>query len=220
MRHHPGLAILAVLLVSLVAAAAQAEDAAAEAPAVKSIPLFNGVDFTGLKLFLPDENADPAQTWRVEDGVLYCTGSPAGYFRTTEKYENYTLRLEWRFGDAPGNSGVLLHIQDKDEVWPKSIEAQLHHRDAGDIWVIGGTTFDEHGGSANRRVIKKHDSSEKPLGEWNEYLIECHGDSIVLFVNGVEQNRATRCTVSKGYIGFQSEGAPIQFRNITLTPKE
>lgn len=219
MRHLTGLLVLCCAL-GLIATARAEEAPAGEEPPVKSIALFNGMDFSGLKLFLPDEKADPAQTWRIEDGVLYCTGNPAGYFRTTEQYENYTLRLEWRFGGEPGNSGVLLHVQDKDEVWPKSIEAQLHHRDAGDIWVIGGATFKEHGGVSNRRVIKKHPSSEKPLGEWNEYLIECHGDNIVLYVNGVEQNRATACTITKGYIGFQSEGAPIQFRNITLTPKE
>ncbi len=186
----------------------------------KSVALFNGEDFTGWKLFLPDENADPADTWSVKDGVIHCTGTPVGYMRTEKEYENYRLRVEWRFPGAPGNSGVLLHVQGEDVVWPKSIEAQLQHEHAGDIWVIGGTTFKEHTDKSNRRVLKKEKSSEKPPGEWNQYEIICRDDSITLYVNGVLQNQATECTVTKGAIGLQSEGAPIEFRNIVLEPLE
>jgi len=186
----------------------------------KSVALFNGKDFTGWKLFLPDENADPANTWSVKDGVIHCTGSPVGYMRTEKEYENYRLRVEWRFPGSPGNSGVLLHVQGDDMVWPKSIEAQLQHEHAGDIWVIGGTTFKEHTDKSNRRVLKKEKSSEKPVGEWNQYEIICRGDTITLHVNGVLQNEATECTVTKGTIGLQSEGAPIEFRNIVLEPLE
>lgn len=190
--------------------------AAAETP--DRIDLFNGKDFDGWKLFLPDENADPANTWSVKDGIVHCTGAPAGYMRTTEPYENYTLYLEWRFPEGAGNSGVLLHAQDKDEVWPKSIEAQLQSEHAGDFWVIGGTSFKEHTDPDDRRVVKKEASSEKPVGEWNQYKIVCRGDKIRVFVNGVLQNKATECTVTKGYIGLQSEGVPIQFRNIYIEP--
>ena len=193
---------------ALFAGAAAAEDQVVE--------LFNGKDFTGWKLFIPDPNAEVTRTWSVKNGVIHCTGEPAGYLRTTTPYNNYELTLEWRFPGKGGNSGVLLHIQDKDEVWPKSIEAQLNSGDAGDIWVIGGTTFKEHGGVEDRRVPKKAKSSEKKLGEWNQYRIVCKGDTIELYVNGVLQNRATECTVTSGYIGLQSEGVPIEFRNIRL----
>jgi len=182
------------------------------------VELFNGKDFSGWKLFIPDSSADVTRTWTIKDGVIHCSGDPAGYFRTTTPYSNYELTVEWRFPKQGGNSGVLLHIQDKDEVWPKSIEAQLNSGDAGDIWVIGGTTFKEHGGKEDRRVPKKEKSSEKPLGEWNQYRIVCSGDTIELYVNGVLQNRATQCSVTSGYIGFQSEGVPIEFRNIRLKP--
>ena len=32
----------------------------------------------------------------------------------------------------------------EDKVWPKSVEAQLMSRNAGDFFVIGGTEFKEH----------------------------------------------------------------------------
>lgn len=114
----------------------------ADQPPPAGTPLFNGVDFTGWKLFLPDKGADPFNTWSVRDGVIRCAGSPAGYLRTNEIFGDYELTVEWRWpGSSGGNSGVLLHVQEGDMVWPKSIEAQLQHGSAGDIWVIGGTDF-------------------------------------------------------------------------------
>ncbi|MBP8129059.1 MAG: DUF1080 domain-containing protein [Candidatus Hydrogenedentes bacterium] len=208
------------------AASGCAKDQAESAPVApvacvkEPVDLFNGKDFTGWKLFLPDPNADPAAVWSVQDGVIRCTGSPAGYMRTETKYANYRLRVQWRWPGAGGNNGVLLHIQDQDEVWPKSIEAQLMSGNAGDFWVIGGTEFKEHKGQIDRRVPKKETATEKPLGEWNEYMIECRGDRILVYVNGILQNVATECTVTDGYIGLQSEGTPIEFRMVRLEPLE
>ncbi len=217
-------AVMAALVLSLSAAAqsdSKSEDSENGASAVKSaeaIALFNGKDFTGWKLFLPDENADPAETWSVNDGVVRCTGKPAGYMRTTKAYENYLLRLEWRWPNGAGNNGVLLHAQDKDQVWPKSIEAQLHSGNAGDFWVIGGADFKEHTDKSTRRVIKKAASSEKALGEWNQYEIHCKANTIKVMVNGVLQNEATETTLTKGFIGLQSEGTAVEFRNVVLVP--
>jgi len=184
------------------------------------ISLFDGKTLQGWVQFLPDPNADPAKTWMVKDGVIHCTGEPMGYIRTDKKFSNYELQLEWRWVGKPGNSGVLLHVQDKDEVWPKSIEAQLMHENAGDIWVIGGTDFEEHKDKNERRVPKLTDCNEKKVGEWNQYDIWCEGDTIRVFVNGVLQNKATHCTVTEGYIGLQSEKAPIEFQNIKLRKLE
>jgi len=204
---------LCLLLLPLAAFAAE--------PPEKKIPLFNGNNLEGLHAVSEMEDSKPEETWTVEEGgVLACSGYPKGYIRTTEKYRDYRLRYEWRWPGEPGNNGVLLHIQEPDEVWPKSIEGQGQHGHAGDIWVIGGATFKEHPGYPDRRVVKSEASTEKPLGEWNQYIIICKGDTIRLYVNGVLQNTATECTVTEGYIGWQSEGAPIEFRNITIEPLE
>ncbi len=182
------------------------------------VRLFNGQDLSGWKLFIPDENVDPATVWQVQDGVIHCTGDPAGYIRTTEEHENYLLRFDWRWPEAGGNSGLLMHISGEDMVWPKSIEAQLMSENAGDFFIIEGTDFKERVNKDDRRVAKKESSSEKPLGEWNTIRARVVGDAITIWVNGVLQNTATETTVTKGYIGLQSEGTPIEFRNITLRP--
>ncbi len=208
-----------VLLLQLPACAQEPRelpDVSLPEPQGETIDLLRGEDLSGWKLFLPDEDADPAETWQVKDGIVQCTGEPAGYMRTLETYRDYVLTFEWRWPAGGGNSGVLVHIQEEDEVWPKSIEGQLQNQSAGDFWVIGGTDFNEREGVIGRRLIKAKPSSEKPQGDWNHYTVEAKDDTIILTINGTVQNIATGASLTEGYIGLQSEGTPIEFRNITL----
>jgi hypothetical protein len=190
----------------------------------EKIMLWNGKDLTGFKPFTDDKNVDPATTWSVADGMIRCTGKPNGYMRTEVAYANYLLHVEWRWPEQGGNSGVLIHMSGPDNVWPKSLECQLHSGNAGDFWVIGGIETSEHvkaGQRVNgRRTIKLKDSSEKPMGQWNTYDIICKDDWIVVFVNGVLQNVATKCSATSGRICLQSEGTSVQFRNIYIEPLE
>jgi hypothetical protein len=59
---------------------------------------------------------------------------------------------------------------------------------------------------------------EKPVGEWNRLEVICDGDKITNMLNGTVVNVATKCSVTKGKILFQSEGAEVFFRRIDLTP--
>ena len=182
--------------------------------------LFNGENLEGWKPFLPN-GEDPKGTWMVKDGVLVCTGQPIGYIRTEKTYENFELEVEWRFDPekGAGNSGVLLRVQPPDVVWPMSIEAQLHSGNAGDIWNIGEFPMTvAPARTEGRRTRKEHASSENPLGEWNRYRIVMNGGELKLFVNNVLQNVASGCKQMPGWIGFQSEGAHIEFRKIDLRP--
>jgi hypothetical protein len=183
--------------------------------------IFNDRDLEGWKPFLPDASADPTKTWFVQDRVINCTGTPVGYIATTAKYTNYEFEVEWRFlpEKGPGNSGVLLRVQDTDEVWPKSFEAQLQDRRAGDIWLIGdfpAKVAPER--TSGRHTTRMGQCSEKPIGEWNCYRIVVDGTRIELYVNGQLQNVATDVAEVPGRIALQSEGAWIQFRNVRIRP--
>jgi hypothetical protein len=183
--------------------------------ASEPIALFNGTDLNNWT-HCPSNGQKLEDMWTVKDGVLHCTGEPSGYLRTRETYRDYALTVEWRWPGKGGNNGVLVHVQEPDAVWPKSIEAQLAHKNAGDIWVIGGADFKEHHGVAGRRVLKQEASTENPLGEWNTFTIIAKGDSLRLYVNGVLQNVATQCTLQAGHIALQSEGRAIEFRKVLL----
>jgi hypothetical protein len=214
--------VLFVALLLMVPAMA-AETAEVVVPKEKTM-LWNGTDFTGWKRFLPDASKNVDDTWSIADGLLRCTGKPAGYMRTETPYADYHLHVEWRWPEKPGNNGVLVHMSGEDKVWPRSLECQLASGNAGDFWVIGGFEHAEHakGGKRvnGRRTVKLHESSEKPAGEWNQYDIICKDDWVVVLVNGVLQNVATECSDKSGRICLQSEGAPIEYRNIWLEPLE
>jgi len=195
-----------------------ARDASVRAPQ-RPVALFNGKDLSGWTPFLP--GGDHAVTWTVADGVLRCTGAPAGYIMTDGAYTSYILELEWRFDPAKGagNSGVLLRVQPPGQVWPTSMEAQLMSGRAGDIWNIGDFPMVTDAARTNgRHTAMEGESSERPLGEWNRYRIVVDGPVLELYVNGELKNRATGCRVVPGRIGLQSEGAWIEFRNIAITP--
>lgn len=182
------------------------------------IELFNGKDLSGWVLIAGQE---PQKTFTVEDGVVKCTGRPAGYMRTEKKYKNYRFVMEWRF-IKPGNSGVLVHMSGKDVVWPRSLECQGAYQNQGDFWVIGGFEFKEHkaGGErvGGRRLAKLGPHNEKPVGEWNTYEIVCDGDTVLPHVNGKLMNEAHECSDTSGHICIQSEGAQWEARKICLEP--
>jgi hypothetical protein len=193
----------------------------AAAPQASKVALFNGKDLAGWKTHLQEPNADPAKTWTVKDGILQCTGTPAGYIRTEQTFKNYFLVVEWRWPVNAGNSGVLLHMQREDRVWPYSVEAQLHSGNAGDFWLIDGATAiveeaRRNPGSPNN--VKHLTAAENRLGEWNRYEITCLDGNVVLVINGQLVNVARNATPNEGWICLQSEGAPIEFREVSLTP--
>lgn len=183
------------------------------------VMLFNGETLDGLVGFLPD-GTDPATVWSIQDGVLVCTGRPAGYIQTAKPYDNFVLKLEWRWpeGKEPGNSGVLVRKVGEDTVWPKSVEAQLQNGSAGDFWNIGDFAMTTDPARLNGRNTKKTHGNEGPIGQWNEYEIVVDGGDIVLMVNGEELNRASGVEVVPGTICLQSEGSEIHFRNVRLAP--
>jgi len=195
--------------------------AAALARAGEEIALFNGKDLEGWTF--RGRTPEDENPFYVEKGILCCRGRPVGYLRTNRKYRDFVLKLEWRWpeGSKPGNNGVLLSIQDGkhfyDNTWPKSIELQLFHQHAGDILTIGGFPL-QTGRNRGRYTPRMKDSNEKPPGEWNEYEMSLRKGRLRVLVNGQLQNEATEVARLPGYIGLQSEGAPIQFRNIRLVP--
>lgn len=159
------------------------------------------------------------ETLKIVDGEITVTGTPNGYFASRESYRNYTLRFDWKY-DRPegltddarfrGNSGLLLHIQKPHKVWPKSIEVQLLHADAGHAFAIFGAKF---AGSKDARAQKQ---AVNPVGQWNHMEVTCQDGRISCRINGVEVSRGTGAMPERGQIGWQSEGGPVRFRRIQI----
>ncbi|WP_064197311.1 MULTISPECIES: DUF1080 domain-containing protein [Emticicia] len=202
----------------------------------QTIHLYNGKDLNNWYSDVPATDKDPnlRKSFIIRDGNLVSMGTPEGHLLTKEKYENYRLELEYRFAGKPGNCGVLVHASTPRALYgmfPKSIEVQMMHSNAGDFWCIVEDIKVENmearrGPKENwgitegkeRRVKNLTDNSEKPLGEWNKMTIECRGDKIKVWVNGDLVNDGFGATAQKGQIALQAEGAEVEFRKVDLTP--
>jgi len=191
----------------------------------KKTELFNGKNLDNWTIYAEDPDVDPGDVFWVEEGILNTSGEPFGYLRSKESYSNYKLHVEWRWPGEPTNSGVLLHVQGRDRIFPHCIEAQLMHERAGDIVLMGagaGVTVKDSAYlvTSDERfylsIPKFEESSELAPGEWNSYEITAVDGKLEFVVNGVLQHTATGVTMNEGNIALQSEGSPLQFRNVYL----
>lgn len=120
----------------------------------KTKQLFNGGNLNGWYTFLKDrgKNNDPKKVFTVEDGMIRISGEEWGCITTNKEYENYTLTVEFKWGEKTWGSradkardcGVLIHSQGIDGgysgVWMHSIEVQLIEGGTGDLLVVGDGT--------------------------------------------------------------------------------
>ena len=215
---------LAGILIAVSVGNCLGQDAQPDYPLPQSrentVRLFNGKDFTGFT-FCMKNDADSMQTWSVTNGVIHCTGKPIGYIRTTQVYSNYFLTVEWRFlkvAPKADNTGVLVHMQLPDKVWPMCVQVQGKHGRQGDLFTMVGAEAKEHKGmDANTPVPMHGESMENPVGEWNTADTICTHGKVESFINGHFMNEITECTIDSGYIGIQSEGGDIEIRAITFS---
>lgn len=181
-----------------------------------------------------DKNPDATIPFLVREGMIVSLGTPNGHLISDAIYENYRLEVEYRFAGKPGNCGVLVHASTPRslyDMFPKSIEVQMMHENAGDFWCIVEDIkvpdMVERRGpkedwgiveGKNRRILNLTDGSENPVGEWNSMTIECLGDEVKVWVNDDLVNYGYEATASKGQIALQAEGSEVEFRKIIMTP--
>ncbi len=208
---------------------------AVSAPAQTS-SLFNGTDLAGWHVDVPAADTSPRlpSPFAMRNGQLHIAGEPRGHLITDAVYRNYRLVVEYRFPGAPGNAGVLVHASRPRALYamfPKSIEVQMESGNAGDFWcIVEDITVPDmvrrRGPRAEwgvtegkgRRIKHLVDGRERPLGEWNQMVIETIGRTVSVWVNGTLVNRGTNATADRGQIAIQSEGAAVEIRKLDLTP--
>lgn len=161
---HP---IYSLLFVGLLAGQTPAKEDVEPAisPVDEPIVLFNGKDLTGFYTWLSDTKyEDPRKVFTVtkeSDGtpVIRVSGDGYGTLATKQRYKNYHLIVEYRWGEltwgnrkkATKDSGILLHGHGDDgnhgsgqgqSPWMASIEFQIIEGGVGDLLVLSGTNND------------------------------------------------------------------------------
>lgn len=192
-------------------------------------------DFTNVNCY------EDTWTWR-DDGILFCTGKPVGVMRTNKVFTNFEMVLQWRHLESGGNSGVFVWspIEFLDGIKPDSlprcgIEVQiLDHgykekyrkqtgkegdwfSTNGDIFAVGESKlnpFPPLSPNGQRSFPSKELS--KGHGEWNHYYVRGINGEVRLWVNGEEVSGGNNAQPSSGHLCMESEGAPIEFKNIRI----
>lgn len=188
-----------------------------------------------------DVNVDE-DTFTWKDGIIYNTGAPVGVIRTKEKITNFELVVEWRHMKSAGNAGVFLWMSDeaiknlKPGALPKvGIEVQIldhgyteqYEKESGkkaDWFTSHGDVFPVEKSDmkpfppvapdGKRSFPTKHLS--KGVGEWNHYYIRAINGEVRLWVNGEEVSGGTDCTPATGYLALESEGSPVELKNLRI----
>ena len=186
-------------------------------------------------------NCNP-ETWTWKDGVIHCTGQPVGVIRTKTPVTNFELVAQWRHLQSAGNSGIFVWASEKalEGIRPGTlprggIEVQIldhgyaeqyekkHGKKAdwfttdGDVFPVGTSKmkpFPPTSANGSRSFPTKRLS--KGVGQWNHYYVRAINGEIRLWVNGEEVSGGNGCTPASGYLCLESEGAPVEFREIRI----
>jgi hypothetical protein len=134
---------------------ARGEDSQPISPKGAVLKLFNGKNLDGLYTWISDTKyEDPRKVFTVENGMLHISGDGFGYVSTKQRYQNYHLVVEYRWGGrtwAPRkanarDSGVIVHCVEPDGsfggVFMGGIEAQVIEGGTGDFIVVPGKRAD------------------------------------------------------------------------------
>lgn len=186
-------------------------------------------------------NCSP-DTWTWKEGIIQCTGQPVGVIRSVQKFTNFELVVEWRHRKSGGNSGVFVWATEEaltglkpGQLPPGGIEVQiLDHGYAeqyerqekkkpdwfttnGDVFPVGKSKMKPFPPvSPNGQRSFPRQNLSKGFGEWNHYYVRCINGEVRLWVNGEEVSGGNDCQPPTGYLCLESEGAPVEFRNLRV----
>ncbi|MFQ5730769.1 MAG: DUF1080 domain-containing protein [Planctomycetaceae bacterium] len=185
-----------------------------ETPSFKRLTLSDFSRFVDPKAKASDGEA----TWTEKDGVIRCTGRPRGYIYTKKSYSNFELQFEFKY-DRPKqpaqwaslNTGCLFYMRGEHRIWPDCLEVQGKYSEMGDI-------------KSNARHIKvvsdnprtdREDARKEP-GNWNHIVLRSRDGQTLVSLNDHIITGSRPTALKEGWIGFQSEGSPVEFRNIRI----
>lgn len=182
--------------------------------------LFNGKDLRGWRQ-LNGQAKYEAHNKEIVGTTVH--GQPNSFLATEKSYGDFILELEFRL-DADMNSGVQFRSESKPDYNNGRVHGyQMEIDPSARAWT--GGIYDE----ARRGWIYPLDynpgaRSAYKSGEWNHVRIECIGDVIRTWVNGIPAAHLVDNMTSKGFIALQvhsirnpeDAGQRVRWRNIRI----
>ena len=183
--------------------------------------LFNGKDLTGW------EQLNGEAKYEVVDGMIVGTtvvNTPNSFIRTEKNYSDFIFEVELLVAENM-NSGIQFRSESKPDYMKGRVHGYQCEVDPSErAWSAG--VYDE----ARRGWLYPLDLNPEARtalkhGEWNHYRIECIGNSIKTWLNGVAVAHLIDDMTPKGFIALQvhgigkdkeKEGHQIKWRNIRI----
>lgn len=164
--------------------------------------LFNGKDFTGFK------QLNGKAPYRVENGCMVgqtVDKEPNSFMATEQTYGDFILEFEVKC-HPDLNSGVQFRSESKPDYNNGRVHGYQCEIDPSDRAWSGGLYDEARRGwlapltnnEAGRAAYKKDD--------WNKYRIEAIGNSIRIWLNGVNTSNVVDDMTPEGFIAFQVHG--------------
>ena len=207
-------------------------------PAEGFVPLYSGVDLSGWK-------SDPGHEghWQPKDWVLSYDGRSEAADKnlwSEREYGDFQLICDWRWTRKPvdtpcpvvlpsgevatdadgnpqqqevpsaGDSGIYLRGSSKSQVniwcWPVG---------SGEVY---GYRTDDNMPAEIRAGVTPRTKADKPIGQWNRFLITMRADRLTVQLNGetVIENAQLPGVPPRGPIALQHHGDPIDFANVFI----
>lgn len=165
------------------------------------VSMFNGQDFSGWQFGGGYGLPDPLpENWSVADGVIRLSGGGRPNLGSQWDYEDFDMRFQWRALREKHNSGFYIRSNRKVG------NNQINLAKGGEGRFFGGKM---DGG-------KPVPELQKPAMEWNDWRVVCSGGDVTFYCNGTEAWQGTNFASTRGHIGLQAEGAPLEFRNLRI----
>ncbi len=180
------LSLIALAVLTLCSIQASAQEPSREIKEEAFEPLFDGKSFSGWRV-----NEQTPTSWKIENGLLVLTGGSSHLF-TTEPFDDFIVRFEWRPAKKGYNSGFFV----------RGRQIQMAQGGAGKLFHV----------ESAKAVPELH----KPPGEWNEWEVTCVGTTLSLRVNGKPAWEIKDFQPKTGSLGFEAEGHAIDFRNLRI----
>lgn len=156
----------------------------------------------------------------MRDGVLRVEG-PTGWLRSSERYDDFDLRVSFRFITDDADSGVFLRADGSSTFgrgWPnRSYQLQLRNPMGQSRFPPIGHLY-RHGMPPGDLVFDHADAARLSTGTgpWQVLELSVAGDGVRATLNGDQLMRASGVESGAGYIGLQGETGALEFREIAI----
>ncbi|HKJ91341.1 MAG TPA: DUF1080 domain-containing protein, partial [Oceanipulchritudo sp.] len=187
--------------------------------------LFNGQDLNNWKQLGGDAD------YIVEDGAIVGTAvphSPNSFLTTESPYGDFILEFEVYLGSRL-NSGVQIRSNSNPDYRNGRVHGYQVEIDPSERAFSGGIYDEARRGWLYPLSRNEMARSAFRNARWNKFRVECIGNTINTWINGVHCSRLVDDQTAQGFIGLQVHGignnealvgAQVKWRNIRILTED